>query len=326
MAAFYKLFLRKHGISAGIYELIDEPTADIDPFPWLRQVGGIGSNLLLTEETLQEVIASQTIPFEKWHPTDRFCAAVNARGWPTRAFIKLIDTESDVQLAQWADRRGKTALHWAAENFGCCLSQWPAIVSSRKRRALQKEYGELCTMLIANGADPNALDSDNRTPFTCFLRAIDTYNGWRADELCDAVVQWGQRIKDAGLSLHAYVVAENTVQSRFGITSSDLHIISNIRGPPWTCRLIISEGLTLAIEVGFTNLLPLWRYSPPPGAWERGKYQIEKIAWLPRSYFEGDESILWKETEDLSINLQPMPVHPHQTPIFQESAASAWRV
>jgi hypothetical protein len=227
MAAFYKLFLRKHGISADVHELIDKPTADIVSLSWLHHVKSIGSNLLLTEETLQEVIASQTIPFEKLHPTDRFCAAVNARGWPTRAFIKLIDAESDVQLAQWADRRGKTALHWAAEHFGCWMSHSPATVSSRKRRALQKEYGELCTMLIANGADPNALDSENQTPFNCALRAMDTYNCWHADFLFDAVVQWGQHIKNAGVSLHAYVVAENCVQSRFGINASDLRIVSN---------------------------------------------------------------------------------------------------
>lgn len=213
MEAFYKLFLRKHGISADLYELIDKTTAKDDRFPWVRWVGGIGSNSLLTEKTLQEVIATQTIPFQKWHPNDRFCAAVNARGWPTRAFIKLIDAESDVQLARWADHRGKTALHWAAENFGCWMSLSPATVSRRKRRALQREYGKLCTMLIADGADPNALDSENRTPFTCVLRAIDNYDGWLTDDLCDAVVQWGQHIQDAGY-LYMLMWSLRTVSSR----------------------------------------------------------------------------------------------------------------
>ena len=99
MAAFYKLFLRKHGISADVHELIDKPTADIVSLSWLHHVKSIGSNLLLTEETLQEVIASQTIPFEKLHPTDRFCAAVNSKHRLAGAFVKLIGSESDAQLA-----------------------------------------------------------------------------------------------------------------------------------------------------------------------------------------------------------------------------------
>jgi hypothetical protein len=43
--------------------------------------------------------------------------ADNAQGWPPEDFVKLIGAASDAQLAQWADRLGKTALHWAAEHF-----------------------------------------------------------------------------------------------------------------------------------------------------------------------------------------------------------------
>lgn len=85
----------------------------------------IGNNPLLTNEALHEVIMSQTIPFKKWHPADRFCAAVKSKYWPAGAFIKLIGSESDAQLARWADHRGKTALHWAAEHFEWWKSRSP---------------------------------------------------------------------------------------------------------------------------------------------------------------------------------------------------------
>lgn len=116
--AFYTLFLRNYGISTDLHDLIDQPAVELDGDHWFKGAGSIESNSLLTDEMLQQVIVSQAIPFNKWHATDRFCAAVNARGWPAGAFVKLIGAKSDVQLAQWTDSRGKTALHWAAEHFG----------------------------------------------------------------------------------------------------------------------------------------------------------------------------------------------------------------
>lgn len=258
--AFYTLFLRNYGISTDLHELIDRPIWDLDGDHWFDGLGNIESNSLLTDETLQEVIVSQAIPFNKWHATDRFCAAVNARGWPAGAFVRLIGAESDAQLAQRADSRGKTALHWAAEHFGCWLSHSVVPVSSKDEKALQREYGELCTMLMNKGADPNALDSDNRTPFTCFLRAMHaTFDYWAEDDLCIAVVRWGQQIQAADVSLHAYVEAENCLQSRYGSGASNVRI--RHRGNPWMCRLIISEISTLDIEVGYSISRPLWQYS-----------------------------------------------------------------
>lgn len=322
--AFYTLFLRKYGISTDLHDLIDRPTVESVGNHWFDGVGSIESNSLLTDETLQQVIMSQAIPFNKWHATDRFCAAVNARGWPTGAFVKLIGAESDAQLAQWTDSRGKTALHWAAEHFGCWMSHTVMPVSSKDAAALQGEYGELCTMLMRNGANPNALDSENRTPFTCLLRAMHTmFDCWSEDNLCDAVVQWGQHIQAADVSLHAYATAENCLQSRYGSGASNLCI--RLKGDPWVCRLIISETSTLEIEVGCSVSRPLWQYSPPPGTWRGDKHELETIGWSPDPYFEGDEYVLWKQAENLNINLRPVVARPQQASVFLVDASSAWR-
>lgn len=304
-------------------EMIDKPVLEFDRDHWLPpgHLDDIGSNTLLTDETLREVIMSQTIPFNMWHPIDRFCAAVNARGWPAGAFIKLVDTTSDAQLAQWTDRRGKTALHWAAEHFGWCMSR--SFGSESSRYIARRGYGELCMMLIANGANQNALDSKKRTPFACLLRALQTkMDSWFDSDLCDAVAQWGQCIQDAGVSLYAYVLAENRAQSRHGSAASNLRI--RCKEHPWACRLIILKASTLAIEVGFSVPRHLWQYNPPPGSWRNEDHRLEKIGWIPYSYFEGDDCILWQQVESRRINLPPLPVCPYQVSSLGESISRAW--
>lgn len=179
-------------------------------------------------------------------------------------------------------------------------------------------------MLIAKGADPHALDSENRTPFTCVLSAMHIGNqSWFDYDLCDAVMQWGQYIQDAGVSLHAYVATENSLQSRLGSAALNLRVWW--RGNPWNCRLVVTGTLTLAIEVGFSVSRPLWQYSPPPGAWRKERYQLLKIGWLPESYFEGDSCILWQQAENLSIALQPELIRPYEILWFEEWATCAWR-
>lgn len=197
-------------------------------------------------------------------------------------------------------------------------------MSGSHDEALTGEYGELCTMLITKGADPNALDSENWTPLAYFLRAMHiTSVRWFEDVLCDAVVRWGQCLQDAGVSLPAYVVTENCLQSRLGSAASDLRVHSN--DYPWTCKLVILETLTLAIEVGFSVERPLWRYSPIPGTWGRDKYQLEKIGWIPVSYFEGADCILWRQTESLYANLPPILIREDRTSFSEQSAVVAWR-
>lgn len=317
--AFYALSLRKYGISADLNELPDMSTVDLsrDHYVCYLHLDGIGSNSLLTDEALREVIMSQTVPFNQWHPIDRFCAAVNARGWSAEAFVKLVDAASDVQLAQWKDRQGRTALHWAAEHFGCWMSRPAGFAMSR-------QYGELCMILIVNGADRNALDSEKRTPFVCLLRALHTGMAyWLESDLCDAVAQWGQYIQDTGVSLHAYVLAENLAQSRHGSAAPNLSIRC-CKGYPWTCRLIISETLTLAIEVGFSIPHRVWQYNPPPGTWRKENHGLDKIGWEPFGYFEGDDYVLWQQVEDSNLDLPPLPFCPYKASSFTENAAQAW--
>jgi hypothetical protein len=322
--AVYTLFFRKHGISADLNELIDKAVVQLGRDHFAYCFEDIGSNPLLTDEALHEVIMSQATPFNKWHPTDRFCAAVNAKGWPAGAFVRLIDAESDVQLARRTDRWGKTALHWAAEHFGCWKSRSAFFTFARDDEAHHREYGELCKMLMTKGAVLHALDSEDRTPFTYLLRAMHLGDEcWSNYQLCDAAVRWGQYVQDAGVSLHAYVAAENSLQSKLGSAASNLRIRS--KGRPWTCMLVVTELSTLAIEVGFSVLRSLWQYSPPPGAWKRERYQLEKIGWSPEFYFEGDECTMWQQAEILSIDLQPELVRLHETPWFGYNAAWAWQ-
>ena len=98
---------------------------------------------------------------------------------------------------------------------------------------------------------------------------------WYEGSLCEAVAEWGQCLQDAGISLHAYVLEENRLQSRHGSAASNLCVIG--KGDPWTCELVITKTATLAIEVGFSLLSPLWQYGPLPGTWRNEDYRIEKI-------------------------------------------------
>jgi hypothetical protein len=326
---FYTLFLRNYGLSANLHDSLHKPSLasyrdlrlDLDAFE------DIGNNLLLTDEALQEVIVSQAIPFNTWHPFDRFCTAVNSRGGPAETFVKHINAGSIVQLAQWADHRGKTALHWAAEHFGSWASQSDFRVPVKRSMALRNDYMKLIAMLITMGTDVHALTSENETPFTCVVGAMHSgYNGWFENELHDAVVQWVQVIQDAGVLLHAYVVAENDLQSRLCSAASKLRMYCNYDyRKPWMCRLVVSKTTTLALEVGLTMLRPLWQYTPPPGAWGTERYQPETIVWQPQCYFEGDDCIVWQHTEDVEIMSALRHLGPYQISSLEKSAYDAWR-
>lgn len=324
LKAFYTLFIKRHGVSADLYELVDEPAAEPDHYHRLDPMDLVGSNPMLTDDILQDVIMSQTVPLEKWHPYDRFCAAVNARGWPAGAFLRLVGIKSDIQFAPWVNGQGKTALHWAAEHFGYWMSHPVCHGSSGRVTAFRREYGELCTTLIAKGADPNALNSKNETPFTSLIRPnFFRFEGWSENDLCDAVVQWGQHVQDAGVSLHAYAMTENCLQSRYNSAAYSLRI--DLKEDAWTCKLVVSETLTLAIEVGFSFPRPLWQYRPPPGTWRKEKYQLEKIGWRPEDYFEEEDCALWQILLRPGIDFEPELIRPGQPSLFRQNAAAAWQ-
>lgn len=324
--AFYALFLGKYGLSTDLRGSVDTARLQLSSGGSVadRNWAGIGSNTLLTGEALQEVIASQIVPFNKWPPKDRFYAAVNARGWPAEDFVKLIDPASHTQLAQWADPLGKTALHWAAEHFGFWISCTDFRRSFEDAKALEKGYGWLCAKLLARGADPHALSSTNETPFTCMLQAMrSSHEFWFENKLQGAVLEWGNLIQEAGVSLNTFVEMENLILANSGSTAANLRLYD--MGDPWTYRLTVLESTLLVIEVGHSIECPLWLYCPPPGTWELATFQINKMIWSPSAEFEGDEWSLWKQVEDLVIKLPPALIRPFQArESFSTSISESW--
>jgi hypothetical protein len=106
--AFYKLFLAKYGFRADLSDRSVEYKTTLSTF------GGTDDahrSSLLTERALEDIIASQPVPFSRWSLSRRFGAAVDSQGWPADCFVKLVNFDTITHLAQYKDARGTTALH-----------------------------------------------------------------------------------------------------------------------------------------------------------------------------------------------------------------------
>jgi hypothetical protein len=75
--SFYKLFLVKYGLSAELDNDYPRDYKVTQRYPDGRKDDVHRSNLL-TERALQDVIASQPVPFNRWSLDQRFKAAVHS--------------------------------------------------------------------------------------------------------------------------------------------------------------------------------------------------------------------------------------------------------
>jgi hypothetical protein len=317
--AFYSLFFAKYGLSVELDDCLKDPTIARDS-PAHRQVEDVHSSILLTERALQDVIASQPIPFARWSLDRRFRAAVDSQGWPATSFVNLVNFDTTSHLAQYKDTQGRTALHWGAGQLGLWMSHFDTRVSWEKKEDRLEEYSNLCAKLITAGADVHALDSQNRTPFACMILSSPR---WIAGPLTVAIRRWGDLLQESGVSLRGFLGHENSLLVR----NDDIPIGFSIYdlGRLWTYRLLIVSSTTLAMEVGTSLICPMWEFHPPPGAWSRKSGQIDKIIWRPDSESDGHDWYLWQEADELVVNLAPkLLCETPPLPSLAESISESW--
>jgi hypothetical protein len=315
--AFYKLFLAKYGFSADLSDRSIEYKTTLSTFGGMDDVHR--SNLL-TERALEDIIASQPIPFSRWSLSRRFGAAVDSQGWPADCFVKLVDFDTITHLAQYKDARGTTALHWAAKQLGIWMSHYEPRVSQERVNDRREEYGNLLVKLITAGADVHALDSQNRTPFACMSMSPYT---WTAEMLAVTTRRWGDLLNKAGVSLREFLEHENQLTVEHDNIPVGVGIYDFCR--PWTYRLLLVETTTLAMEVGASLICPVWEFHPPPGAWNRKSGQIDKVIWPPSYGTDGDDWYLWQEADEIVINLAPKLLREVSLmPSLAESIFASW--
>lgn len=227
MDAMYRLFINENGLEVHISYHKGRSAIEGAGTP-----ASIEDNVLLSEMSVQTIIASQLSPFAQQPWTQRFSAAVNSRSWSTSLFMRLIDTDSPAQLAFQTDNNGKTALHWAAEQCGYRIDSF---VSSNIHHGLdfasdvpkycspdQESFARLMGYLLQMGANACALNSAGESPLTSMLHAMSEGNSWRLDAvdpggeqrkmLAVTMEQWGSIIADSGFALKDYVLRETHLQ------------------------------------------------------------------------------------------------------------------
>lgn len=291
----FKLFIGKYGLQIDLHDLTEarsprgrrESYVDILSSAW-------------TKPLLQEVIASQAVPFETWSFAQRFSAAVGSKFWTPEIFVEMARPQVLTDLAMHKDPRGRTALHWAAEHFALDFAIERVAMEPHRWGSYAKQARELISM----GADLHALDCTRGTPFSCMLRWFCD-KPWHKNksELAALVRHWGYVLGSVS-NLDLFAERENNLVAQFGDDMHELRIdgICNIR----TYRLSVSNGSDLLIEVDGSLQIQMWEFGPPPGAWERPTSDIDRVPWRPSAYLDGNNHYLWQAADH--IVTRPMPM------------------
>ena len=321
MEEFYRLFLGRYGLVTDVHNLprLDHAGCIIE---YEEEEDTDHHNMVLTNFALQEVISSQPSPFSEWPLTQRLNSALRARGWPAKAFVRLINAGTSMQLATYADPMGKTALHWAAEHFGHWVARTDPRATHERVSMNQQSYGDLMVTLIRDGANLHALDYANETPFTYMLKgSCYGIHEWEPGLLRGAIQRWGTLMQDAGCCLPAYAEMENRLHASNAATKLKIWRMGNL----WSYKLVVSGTSTLVLEVGGSLQLPIWEFRPPPGSWRRCVSRIDRIIWPPSPWHEGMDWDLWRKTNDFVLKLPLVRLRsPEPSHSLAESIARSW--
>jgi hypothetical protein len=317
--AFYELFLVKYSFSADLNDRRMDSSHSAVAHGHGDQLEDVHRSILLTKHALQDVIASQPVPFDRWSLDERFEAAVHSHGWPAYCFVRLVNFDTTTHLAKHKDTQSRTALHWAAEQLGTWLSLLSLRVSGQKVPQRQDEFVHLSIELIMAGADVHALDAANRTPFACMILG----HRWFSDSLARATRIWGELLQAAGTSLRGFLEHENDLLGRPDNVPKELFIY-DLRGV-WTHRLLIMDSTTLAMEVGASLVCPIWEFRPPSGTWSSNLGHVDRIIWPPNHESDGHDWYLWQASGDLVIGLAPkLLCEPQWVSSLAKSIALSW--
>jgi hypothetical protein len=279
--SFYDLLARDNTME---YELRDSLEQRADQF-----------SILHTTASFDVVLARQSVPFLSLPFAQRFDTALASVGWPPDAFLTSLDHHDPEQLARKATKRGKTALHWAAQHFGTWVREYEHGIFGSNASARAQGYAKLASRLVSMGADVHSLWHYNekgasvwtlhRDSFLCFLGGlkIDSYALWDKEGIARAVDLWGHMLVDAGLSLPDYVEAENKYLSSIQNTDMDTLPLGERGRSLALKKLLISEQSTLLLEVKEFSRMDIWKEEAAkiPGAWPMSSTLPDTIIWHP---------------------------------------------
>lgn len=257
-----------------------------------------------------------TVPIHNNLFAEKFEIAVESHGWPADVFAAIFRSDEPSVFAKRANKAGKTALHWAAGNYGTWeglnLRQecyYPDIHTPNR-------YASLIIDLIRQGSDLHGCwDRTFRrqttlktSPFLSFLRGLSKRRGWDEKYLSDAVYRWGQVLVEAGLSLREYAAMETD------FLRASRNAIHTIGGHEFfAVELSVSgvDGLSMRVERNL--VLSVWKAYPThvPGSWPGSSqlpdpidYLPDTISWRPEGRDE-QEGFRWVQSDALRIAVYP---------------------
>jgi hypothetical protein len=239
----------------------------------LKALGVFYGTFLVTSAELPLItLPVANIPFAK-----RFAIAVETYGWHPDFFAMAFRGEEWAMLVTHASESGRTALHWAAEQYG-----W------------SESYADLVVELIRQGSDVHACWNEppwsetmyKVSPFTAFLQRTTIGGGWDAASLADAVSRWGRALVDAGQSLKKYAATETDFlrgnRDSYGLLDGRRFVLLGL--------VVLGEDI-LAIRIQKICDLFVWKASPThvPGAWPASPLPPDPNIWM----LELPDTIIW---------------------------------
>jgi hypothetical protein len=240
--------------------------ADIDRenFEALGRFGG-GFLATLMEYSPLMMLRLANIRFAK-----RFALATMASGWHPDFFATAFRGEEWAMFVTHASESGKTALHWAAEQY-----------------AGSRSYESLVIKLIRQGSDVHACWTGfprdesmcKATPFLVFLQHTTHGGGWDVAGLADAVSRWGQILVGAGQSLKKFAATENRLiqanREAYGRVLNG-HMVAPV-------GLVVLGENSLALHVEHIFDVFVWKATPRhvPGAWPASAPPHDPSIWMP---------------------------------------------
>ncbi|KAM0722808.1 hypothetical protein Q7P37_002250 [Cladosporium fusiforme] len=305
--ALYHLFIDGYGMAI-------ETVRATNTFCWGEE--NVLSNMLLSEQSARDILASQLIPFNGLSFDRRFAIAMGSKGWPAHMFLEFLRSDNPMQLATQRDARGRTALHWAAEHFGYwATTRWARDVSDDNESSMNS-CAKLMIELLALGADFHALSAELETPFARALHHAEF------EEVGHMLQGWAEVITVSGLSLHEYVEIENAVQqpSHSRCSNNTRPYGKAFETDLW--QLTVSGTSKLSIQLFGRRSIEIWDYHPPPGTWQASPPVLPTMIWHPKVTEEPETVPFWRN--ERSIEIRSVPYDPElEDPIQQSSFSRA---
>ena len=286
----YDLFLDRFGL---VVPMTDEEHYTIS------STENAESNMLLTENSLRKIQAGQFTSIRDQAFVFKFSVAMRSIGLPVDALINFLQPCSASRLATAQDSQARTALHWAAKNFGYWTTvrwTWHSCPYDTKT----KSYAQLAMQLLKMGSDVHAVNAVHETPLMAMLHQFMTFTDWLF--CANAVKRWGDILVEAELDLDTYVQVENPLLQSLVHRFWDSETCYTLY--PAEMQLTILQNSTLAVQIKFCRPLSIWERRVPPGAWDRDSRLPSRSIDIPLQASD-DEKLYWRERKPVKILSRP---------------------